>query len=585
MTNLDPPRAGVEPGERQLNGPQTTGRAYRNLSEPLHHITRENDLAIPMRDGVTLVADLQRPEGQGAFPALVAASPYPREIQDLGAPMGLIEAGASDFFVPRGYSHLIVNVRSTGDSGGTFGLLDRREWEDMYDVVEWVAAQSWCDGSVGMIGISYFAMTQVAAAAARPPHLKAIFPVAVSPDVYGAAYHNGLFSATFISSWLATLGVTAGRSEDLYRGKTVGALRRVLNTPRLHQRFAHMNGEAAMTVLKEVMRVHYDPEPWDRLWEEVVVDHQVRDAFWDERDTRPALAEIDIPTYLGCDWDNVPMHLSGTFEAWEALSGHAPVRLGMLPEFGLTWPWESLHVEALAWFDHWLKDAETGIMDGPPVRYWLPVADEWRTAEQWPPPEAHHVEYALRADGGLDVEEGESGSREYLVLGDGLARPKSANPPSAPDHLVWETASLAEQLDMVGEIELRLVAAATAPDTAWIVSLDDVDEQGTTRTVTAGWLRASLREVDEAASRPGAPRLPCSNRKAVPPHEDILYRIPLVPNARRFAIGHRLRLTLRSDDSSPEVPVIMSYRHAPVGGSSRQTIRTASRVLIPVLPS
>ena len=72
--------------------------------------------------------------------------------------------------------------------------------------------------------------------------------------------------------------------------------------------------------------------------------------------------------------------------------------------------------------------------------------------------------------------------------------------------------------------------------------------------MTAGWLRASLREVDEAASRPGAPVLPCRTADAVPIGEDVEYRIPLVPNARRFATGHRIQLVLTSDDQDPTTP-------------------------------
>ena len=98
--------AGIEPGQRQLNGPQTTGRDYRNLSEPEYEMGREVDLAVPTRDGTIVQA----------------------------------------------------------------------EREDLYDLVEWAAAQPWIDGNVGMIGISYFAMTQLEAASERPPHLKAIFP-------------------------------------------------------------------------------------------------------------------------------------------------------------------------------------------------------------------------------------------------------------------------------------------------------------------------------------------------------------------------------------------------------------------------
>jgi predicted acyl esterase len=96
--------SGIAPGQRNLNGPQTTGREYRSLSEPEYGMRRDDDVPVPMRDGVRLLA-VHRPDSDGLFPALIAASPYPRQIQDLGAPMGLIEAGASDFFVPRGYVH------------------------------------------------------------------------------------------------------------------------------------------------------------------------------------------------------------------------------------------------------------------------------------------------------------------------------------------------------------------------------------------------------------------------------------------------------------------------------------------------
>ena len=162
----------------------------------------DQDVVAVMRDGVELLADVHRPEGDGRFPALIAASPYPRQIQDLGAPMGFIEAGASDFWVPRGYVHVIANLRGTGGSGGTFGFFDAQERRDMHDLVEWAAAQPWCDGNVGMIGISYFAMTQLEAAVERPPHLKAIFPVAVTADLYEAAMHHGLFSSGFVTPFL-----------------------------------------------------------------------------------------------------------------------------------------------------------------------------------------------------------------------------------------------------------------------------------------------------------------------------------------------------------------------------------------------
>ena len=160
--------------------------------------------------------------------------------------MGFIEAGASDFFVPRGYVHVIANLRGTGGSDGTFSLFDQTEREDMYDLVEWAASQPWSDGNVGMIGISYFAMTQLEAAVERPPHLKAIFPVAVTPDLYEAVWHHGLLNSTFITSWLTAVGVAAAHGENLWRGKVLNAMRKALAAQKVHARLQHLNGEAAL---------------------------------------------------------------------------------------------------------------------------------------------------------------------------------------------------------------------------------------------------------------------------------------------------------------------------------------------------
>jgi predicted acyl esterase len=574
--------SGTAPGQRQLNGPQTTGREYRNLSEPSFGATADDNVVVPMRDGVELLADVHRPDADGRFPALIAASPYPRQIQDLGAPAGFIEAGATDFWVPRGYVHVIANLRGTGGSGGTFGFFDGQERRDMHDLVEWAAGQPWCDGNVGMIGISYFAMTQLQAAVERPPHLKAIFPVAVTADLYEAAVHHGLFSSAFVTPFLSMLGLTAERTDHTWRSPLVRMARRILTSPRVHHKFATMNGEAAVTMMHALLKLPHDPHPWDDLWFDAAVRHPTRDDWWEERNLLPLLENVDIPVYLGCDWENAPLHLPSTFTVWDALSSSPAVRIGMLGEYGLTWPWESLHVEALAWYDHWLKGRDTGILDGPAVRYVLPGAEGWHTAESWPPA-AVYQELSLCADGVLGSDEGAPGGREFLVLGAGLGRAKPS-PIDPPSFLTWTSAPLDSTLDVVGDIELRLVAAATASDTAWIATVQDVAPDGAVQDVTAGWLRASLREVDEAASRPGAPVLPCRTPVAVPVGEDVTYRIPLVPNARRFDVGHRIQLVLTSDDQDPSIPAIMNFRHASVGTSSVNRVSSSSRLLIPVVP-
>jgi putative CocE/NonD family hydrolase len=138
----------------RLNGPQTTGRTFRELSQPEHTVAAELDVAVQTRDGTHLLADVFRPAAHGRFPALVAFSCYPRQLQGSGAPMGFVEAGATDFWVARGYAHVIANARGTGGSEGTYTLMDATERADLCDVIEWAAAQPWCDGRVGMIGIS-----------------------------------------------------------------------------------------------------------------------------------------------------------------------------------------------------------------------------------------------------------------------------------------------------------------------------------------------------------------------------------------------------------------------------------------------
>jgi len=272
--------------------PQTTGRDYRNLSAPHYEITRDDDVIVPMRDGVNLLADVFRPSTPARYPVLIAASPYPRQIQDLGAPAGFIEAGASDFFVPRGYVHVIANLRGTSGSEGVFGFFDGQERTDMYDLVEWAALQSWSNSNIGMVGISYFAMTQMEAAVECPPHLKAIMPIAGTFDLYDSAYHHGLVSSSFITPFLSMIGMTSGHTNKLWRSKLVNAIRSLLRTPALHKKFATINGEAAMTGLKMLLKLHHDPHPWDDLWCSIVVEHPLRDGWWDERNILPLLDKI-----------------------------------------------------------------------------------------------------------------------------------------------------------------------------------------------------------------------------------------------------------------------------------------------------
>lgn len=341
--------------------------------------------------------------------------------------------------------------------------------------------------------------------------------------------------------------------------------------------------------LKAWAEGHHDPHPWDDLWRAIAVEHPVRDEWWNERTLVPLLDRVQVPAYVGCDWANGPLHLPGSLDLINALPNSPHVQVAMLGDLGISWPWETMHVEALAWHDHWLKGRDTGILDGPSFRYQLRKgeSDGWHTADAWPVPGVAHRELALRTDGTLSTDgpartdEGASGQRSFMTLGAGLnrARASEADPPSS---LTWQTEPFTGDLDVLGNIELRLDATASAADTAWIFTLQDVAADDATTDVTAGFLRASLRAVDETASEPGAPSLPCTSAEAVPINEPVSYRIPIIGTGYRFAAGHRLRLILTSDDQDPKFPAEMSFRHASVGTSSLNRIATGSRLLLPV---
>lgn len=572
--------AGDQPGQRALNGPQTTGRSFRNLSQAEHRIAFEPDVSIPMSDGVNLLADVYRPDDAQRHPALIAASCYPRQIQNIGAPMGFIEAGATDFWVPRGYTHVIANVRGTCGSGGTYGWLDERERADIAELVEWVAAQPWCDGNVGMIGISYFAMTQIAAATQAPPSLKALFPVATTANLYDAVWHHGLLSQTFVTAWIAGVATFAPHGDKAFRNHVTKALGSLLRTPRLHAHFQHLNGEAALSSLGTLLRAKYPEHPWDEIWRDVTVNHQFADEYWNERDMIPLLADCRIPMYLGCDWQNVPLHLPSTFQVWDAVNESAPTRIGMLGDGGLTWPWESLHVEALAWFDHWLKGHDTGVLDGDAVRYWLPGADEFRSAAQWPP-ESTLTDWYLGSSGSL-TETATEGDREYQYIPPTLTRPKGAPESPLADCLTWCSPVLDQDVDIVGYAEVELNATTTAADVAWIVTLQDLAPDGTTTDVTAGWQRTTRSNLTHD-SEPGHPIVDDNALRSITPHEIHTYRIPFVANARRFKRGHRIQLVLASDDINSDHPAIMGFRHQQLGEQTVNTIHATSRIRLPVV--
>src|SRR3970282_1827600 len=206
----DPP---VAPQSRFAEPPRPPER-----SEPRYATFADYEARIPMRDGIRLAADVLRPSAAGLkFPALVTTSVYTRQLQRSVVALGQNEAGISEFWVPRGYAHVIVDVRGSNDSEGHYDLFGPQEQEDLYDIIEWVAQQPWCNGNVGMSGASYMGRTQLFAADQQPPPRKAISPCDAACDFYRDACFHGGIATNFTTHWtqfVMNLNMTSGRNPN-----------------------------------------------------------------------------------------------------------------------------------------------------------------------------------------------------------------------------------------------------------------------------------------------------------------------------------------------------------------------------------
>src|SRR3954452_12957008 len=164
----------------------------------------DKDVKIVMRDGTVLRANVIRPDQPGRYPTLITQTPYGKD----GAVIGSL-GGSTNALVARGYVQVVVDVRGTGASGGSWDSFGPNEQQDGYEIVEWAARQPWSTGAVGLAGPSYMGLTQLYTAALHPPHLKAIFPVVPMADGYrDITFSGGDTNISFIPLWLGL--VTAG---------------------------------------------------------------------------------------------------------------------------------------------------------------------------------------------------------------------------------------------------------------------------------------------------------------------------------------------------------------------------------------
>lgn len=250
-------------------------------------------------------------------------------------------------------------------------------------------------------------------------------------------------------------------------------------------------------------------------------------------------------------------------------------------------PFANYHVEALRWYDLWLKDLDTGVLDGDPIRIWVQGEERWRGEREWPLARTRWTEWFLGgADGGLEgtLEEtpGADGARTYAYRPQDAAAWVRGEP-----RFVYRSAPLEQELEVTGPVALTLVAAVTAEDADWIAWLCDEAPDGTRDVLAKGWLRASHRALDPERTLPHRPWHPHTAEAAEPvrPGEPTEYAIEIWPTCNLFRRGHRLRLELSSCDS---LDLLGRWANRALFLPSDNTVlegRThRSRLLLPVVP-
>ncbi len=448
-----------EPSYRLLQSAESSGSNYDRAPE-YASIARDLDVMVPMRDGVKICIDVYRPDAGGKFPALLAFAIYNKDIQgpDMAQALppqpawsplwtGPLEAGDTKFFVSRGYVHVIGSPRGVGKSEGGAS----REW-DAYDLIEWIAAQPWCDGNVGMVGISGFGAEQLAAAKKQPPHLRAIFPL----NSRGAYGELGGFRDEYPGGIIHLFRYLVGHFSAMHQHKgPPSALppereklwREAMSNPD-YKMYPHVYNVVAQK--GQHMPPYYN----------VLVDPFDSEAA--VRKSEAEFADIKTPTYTGSGWYGYTYktHLNGCQHWYRNIK--APKKLLLAGPAHLERPFHTFHGEVLRWHDHWLKGIDTGIMNDPPVRFWVMGANQWRTASDWPLPQTQWTNLYLKSWERLSPEQ---------------PAPSSATETRAAG-LVRADAALADEHHCAPALHDRSVAARRADRRADRVDALCVDRSG-----------------------------------------------------------------------------------------------------------
>lgn len=536
-------------------------------------VISEKNVPIEARDGVTLRANVDRPDAARPFPALIVQTPYNKD----GA-INIALGGVARYFVERGYAVVTVDVRGTGASEGSWDSFGPAEQRDGARVVRWTRKQSWSNGKVGLWGPSYMAITQLYTAAQQPKGLKAIFPIVPLGDGYrDITFSGGQVNVSFIPLWLGlvTAGSLTPSPNALDAGDSIGSLLSALDALT-----SHISGAVsfqANTVLNAMVggTTAYDGR------------------FWKARSPLEVLRKIRVPTFVtGGHHD---LFQRGEPLIYERLKNRVPARLLMGPwthidasggEGLAAAGMPSLNSIALRWFDRWLKGKRraTRIDRMPSVTQYVYGRDAYRTFRDWPNPRLQPRRHYLRGGGRLELKPPSAPENAQSFLQQplsgictqstsqwtaGLGDPIPCVHDNRPDELgsaVYTTPPAKRAIPLIGPALADLWVTTTARDAVLTVRFTDVAPDGTPKELTSGWLAASFRKVDRRRSRYVRGRLlqpwhPFRKRSLMPvtPGKPTRMRIEIFPTAAVIEPGHRLRLAVAPSDFPHQVPPLPQF--------------------------
>ncbi len=538
-------------------------------------VTVDFDVAVPMRDGVTLRANVYRPAGEGRWPVLLTRLPYGKDFPLGSSILDPVQVARRDFVV------IVQDTRGRFASEGAWDPF-RNEALDGVDTVAWAAQLPYSDGNVGMYGASYFGFTQWSTAIHQPSALKAMVPFITWNDpLNGVIFRGGALELGTSASWQMSMGldVLARR----YRGNP---------DPR-------ELGRAFYMLVKEI-----DALGTQGYWSLPLKNfaplerHNVAPAFFDTFEHHMDRDYVSYMTIQGKhDQVNVPTYnIGGWYDIFlkDTISNFTTMRSqGATPEARqsklLIGPWThggtsnpigelnfgfgagaaliDLQIDIMSlqvrWFTQFLKGQETGILSEAPIKLFVMGANIWRDEQEWPLARAVETRYylhsnghanTLHGDGSLSATppESEQGDQyEYdpanPVITRGGALLMTPEFPGGPfdqrpteertDVLVYSTPVLEQDVEVTGPITVHLWAVSSAPDTDFVARLVDVYPNGYAQNLTDGIIRARYRNFAHGEE----PSL-------IAPDTAYEYEIDLWATSNVFKKGHRIRLDVTSSN-------------------------------------